>query len=106
MLGRKKALRNHVEDAGIVEVVPQRVVEVLQQVGVFRILVEALKSGTASADFFYSQSGAGLDPILRDSGSTENQSDRDEYAVHVLDEDLPRNIISCILHRDCSAGQN
>ena len=68
---RIKALRNHVEDAGIVQIVPQRVVEGLEQVGVLGVLGGSLEIGNRQADFFDTQSGAGANPVLGKTGAQQ-----------------------------------
>ncbi len=62
---RIKALRDQIEDAGVVEIVPQSVVESLQQVGILGVLGGRLEVRDGEADFFDAQAGAGANPVLR-----------------------------------------
>ena len=49
---RIETLRDHIEDAGVVEIIPQGIVESLQQFSILaRPGVDALKSGTAMRTF-------------------------------------------------------
>ncbi len=68
-----ETLRNHVEDAGIVQIVPQGFVEGLQQVGVLRILAGGLEIGNGQTNFLHAQPGAGLDPVLGKAGGQQKQ---------------------------------
>ena len=61
---RIKTLRRHVEDAGVVQIVPQCGVESLQQGIIARISAAGLEIGHAQADFLLSEPGARLDPII------------------------------------------
>ena len=54
-LQRVEALRNQFDYSGDVEVVPQRVVESLQQRGVLRIGGRGLEIGNGQANFFHTQ---------------------------------------------------
>ena len=50
-----ETLRNHVEDAGIVQIVPQSFVERLQQVGILGILSGGIEIGDGQTHFFHAQ---------------------------------------------------
>ena len=68
-----EALRNHVEDAGIVQIVPQGFVERLQQIGVLGILGGGVEIGHGQAYFLNTQSGAGLNPVLSKARGQQKQ---------------------------------
>ena len=59
-----EAFRDQFDDAGVVEVVPECVVEGFQQGGVLRVRVRGLEVGDREADPFYAETGAGANPIL------------------------------------------
>jgi hypothetical protein len=61
---RIKALRNHIEDAGVIQVIPQCVVKRIKKFPVSGILRGRLEVGNRDTDFLNTQPGTGLDPIL------------------------------------------
>src|SRR5579863_10425322 len=61
---RIEALRRHVEDAGIVQIVPQRGIKNFEQVSILRIRSGRLEVRDSQANLLHSQAGAGFDPIL------------------------------------------
>ena len=60
-----EALRHQLDDAGNVQVVPQRVVESLEQRGILRIRARRLEIRNGQTYFLDAETGAGLDPVLR-----------------------------------------
>ena len=59
-----ETFRDQFDDAGVVEVVPEGVVESLQQRGVLGVAAGGLEIGNGEANFLYAQAGAGANPIL------------------------------------------
>src|SRR5580700_268696 len=61
-----ETLGDEFDHPGIVQVVPESVVESLEQRVVLRIAAGRLKVGNGKADFFDAQAGTGANPILRE----------------------------------------
>src|SRR4029077_6065839 len=59
-----EALRNHVEDSRVVQVVPQRVVEDLKEISFFWVCRGSFEIRDRQADLLHAQTGAGADPVL------------------------------------------
>jgi hypothetical protein len=68
LLQRIKTLGDQIEDSGVVEVVPERVVEGLQQVGVAGVGGRWLEVGCGQAHALDAEAGAGANPVLRGAG--------------------------------------
>ena len=68
-----KAFGDEFDHAGVIEIVPERVVESLKQRGVLRIGSGRLEVGNRQANFFYAQTRARAYPILskRDRGERD-----------------------------------
>ena len=75
-LQRIETLRNKIEDSGVVEIVPEHVVESLQQFGVLGVAGRGLEVGGGQAHSLDAEPGAGADPVLRGAGGRE-QSNHD-----------------------------
>ena len=61
---RIETFGDQIEDAGIVEIVPQRLVEGFEEFGVFGILISRLEVGNGQADFLHAQAGTGANPVF------------------------------------------
>ena len=76
---RAEALRNHVEDAGVLQVVEERRVESGLQRGCLRIGADLLEVGGGKANARVAEIRAGVDPVLRTHGkgseSRKNEQD-------------------------------
>jgi hypothetical protein len=64
LLQRIKTLRDQVENSGVVQVIPERVVECLKEVWILGVVSRRLEIRDSQPDFFYRQAGARADPIL------------------------------------------
>jgi len=56
-LQRIEAFRNQFDYAGVVEIIPQRVIEGFKQGGILRIVRRRLKVCDGQADLFHTQAG-------------------------------------------------
>src|SRR5581483_9892902 len=104
---RIKALRDHVEDSGVVQIVPQRAIEYIQKFGVLWILVPRLEVGHRQPNLLHAQPSPGLDPVLRRrrnaedcqrSGKNSNSSPTNRFLIKIKVQDqLPLFItdLSC-----------
>jgi hypothetical protein len=63
-LQRIETLGDEFDYAGIIQIVPECVVESFQEFGVLRIAVGGFEIGNGKANFIYAQAGAGANPIL------------------------------------------
>ena len=68
-----EALRDHVEDAGIVQIIPQGFIERLEQVGVLGILSGCIEIRHRQANLFNAQPGTGFDPVLSEARGQQKQ---------------------------------
>src|SRR5208282_3071995 len=66
-----------IEDSGVVEVVPERVVEGLQQFGVLGVGGRGFEAGCGEAHALDAEPGAGANPVLRGAGGRQQKEQRD-----------------------------
>ena len=66
-----EALRDQLDDTGVVEIVPERIVERLQQSSVLGVVVSGFEVGNGESHFFNSETGAGANPILGERQGTQ-----------------------------------
>src|SRR5579863_6237083 len=70
---RIETLRNHVEDAGVVEIVPQCAVENLQEIGAFWVRCGRLEIRNGDAHLLHAKSSTSPDPVLgKGNGARRN----------------------------------
>src|SRR5207302_11347926 len=64
LLQRIKTLRHQVEDPGVIQVIPERVIECLEEVGILGIVGGSFEIRHRQADLLHGQAGSRADPIL------------------------------------------
>ena len=104
-LHRVEALRNHIEDAGIVEIVPERVVESLEQVGVLGIWRRRFEVGRGETDLFDAKTGAGADPVLGEAVAASQKQKCESGRATAFDNG---QVAQCLLPvlRPCGAHRS
>src|SRR5438552_10630894 len=89
-----ETLGDHLDHSGIVQIVPQRVVESLQQGRVLRVAGGRLEVGNGESHLFGAQRGAGANPVLGIGGSNgeaKQESDQNRQCVGTPPERRPKN---------------
>ncbi len=71
-----KTLGSHVENAGAIQIIPQRVVENLNQGGALGVRTASFKVGNGQSDFLDAKTSAGTNPVLR---MDERNKDQQQY---------------------------
>src|SRR5208282_4575378 len=73
LLERIETLGDEIEDSGVVEVVPEHVIESFRKVGVFGIAGRGLEVGGGQAYALGGESCAAADPVLAHCRGQQNQ---------------------------------
>ena len=73
-----KALGDQFDDAGVIEITPESIVEGLEQRGVLGIAGRGLEIGNREANFFDAEAGTGAHPILSERWGSEQKNKREE----------------------------
>src|SRR6266849_1556903 len=68
---------DQVEDARVIQIIPQGIVKSFEQVAIFRVLGGGLEVGNCQSDLLDPQAGASMDPIL-----LRETRERDQQKAH------------------------
>jgi hypothetical protein len=82
--GRRHAFRNHVKDAGIIQIGKQNLVEGELSAAQGRVIADHFEIGGGQANFLRAKIGAGANPILRRGQSRGEKQEGEEKSDGLL----------------------